>query len=78
MEATYENEFSNDEITVTFEPSICTQSGICAKELPDVFSFSVIPWINLENTETERIINQIGQCPSGALKFKRNLNKKAS
>jgi len=73
-----DNEFSNGDITVTFEPSICTQSGKCARELSDVFSFSIIPWINLDNSETEKIIDQIKRCPSGALKYRININKKAS
>jgi uncharacterized Fe-S cluster protein YjdI len=73
-----DNEFSNGDITVTFEPSICIQSGKCAKELSDVFSFSIIPWINLDNSETEVIINQIKRCPSEALKYRMNFNKKAS
>jgi len=78
MEDTDDNEFSNKDITVTFEPSICVQSGICAKELSDVFSFSIIPWINLDDTESEKIINQIKRCPSGALKFRMNTVKQAS
>ena len=73
-----DNEFSNKDITVTFEPSICIQSGICAKELSDVFSFSIIPWINLDGTESEKIINQVKRCPSGALKFRMNAVKHAS
>jgi uncharacterized Fe-S cluster protein YjdI len=67
-------EFSNKELTVNYDPCLCTLSGKCAKELSDVFSNRVIPWINLEHTETEKIINQIKKCPSGALKF--HLNKK--
>ncbi|WP_100612223.1 (4Fe-4S)-binding protein [Confluentibacter lentus] len=78
MKNTDDNEFSNKDITVTFEPSICVQSGICAKELSDVFSFSIIPWINLDDTESEKIINQIKRCPSGALKFRMNAVKQAS
>ena len=68
MEEVNSKEFSNEDITVTYEPSICQQSELCAKELSDVFSFSIIPWINLDNTETEKIINQVKRCPSGALK----------
>ncbi len=78
MKNTDDNEFSNKDITVSFEPNICVQSGKCAKELSDVFSFSIIPWINLENADTEKVINQIKKCPSGALKFKINTIKKAS
>ena len=72
----YYNEFSNDEITVTYEPSLCIHAEKCARELSDVFRTSVIPWINLEDTETDRVIEQIKRCPSAALKFHYN-NKKA-
>jgi len=75
MKTTEDREFRNEDITVTFDPSICQQSGVCAKELSDVFSFSIIPWINLENSDTEKIINQVKRCPSGALKFRRHLTK---
>ena len=69
--------FSNDDITVTFEPEICIHAERCARELSEVFRTSVIPWIKLEGTETQKIINQINRCPSGALKYCAN-NKKAS
>ncbi|WP_242092999.1 (4Fe-4S)-binding protein [Aestuariivivens sediminicola] len=62
-------EFSNNEITVTYDPCICKLSGRCAKELSEVFSDSIIPWINLDNTDTEIIVEQIKKCPSGALKY---------
>jgi len=68
------NEFRNKDITVTYTPAVCKLSGKCAKELSDVFSDSIIPWINLDNSETNKIINQIERCPSGALQYR--LNKK--
>ena len=75
----YSNEFSNDEITVTYEPSICIHAEKCAREMSSVFRTSIIPWINLDNAETNAIINQIKKCPSKALKYKNNNNsKKAS
>ncbi|TYA86752.1 (4Fe-4S)-binding protein [Seonamhaeicola marinus] len=63
------NEFSNGDIVVTYDPCKCTLSGICAKELSEVFSDSIIPWVNLDNTDTDRIVEQIERCPSGALKY---------
>jgi len=76
---TNKNEFSNHEITVTYEPCLCIQSGKCAKELADVFSLSIIPWINLDNADnSEKVIKQINRCPSGALSYRLNSNKKAS
>ena len=68
--------YSNEEITVTYEPGLCIHSGNCARELAEVFRTSVIPWINLDNTESDRITDQIKRCPSAALKFHYN-NKKA-
>lgn len=69
---TQANVFSNKDITVTFEPTICIHAEKCAKELSEVFRTTVIPWINLEGSETERVIEQIKRCPSGALKFHYN------
>lgn len=63
------NVFSNKDITVTFAPRICIHAEKCANELSEVFRTSVIPWINLEGTKTERIIEQIKRCPSGALQY---------
>lgn len=74
----YKNEYSNNEITVTFEPCICIHAEKCAKGLSDVFRTSILPWINLDGSETKKIINQIKRCPSGALKFHENENKLAS
>jgi uncharacterized Fe-S cluster protein YjdI len=74
-----DNIFSNDEITVTFEPSKCIHAEKCARELSEVFRTSVIPWINLDGTETKRIIEQINRCPSGALQYSLNtINRKVS
>jgi uncharacterized Fe-S cluster protein YjdI len=71
---TNENVFSNQDITVTYEPRSCVNAGICAKQLSNVFRSSVIPWINLEGAQTNTIIDQIKKCPSGALQY--HMNKK--
>ncbi len=63
------NVFSNEDITVTYKPRCCANSGICARQLSNVFRSSVIPWINLEGAQTHDIINQIKKCPSGALQY---------
>ena len=64
--------FSNNDITVTFEPCICIHAERCAKELSEVFRNSVIPWIDLDGATTQQIINQVRKCPSKALKYYRN------
>ena len=73
----YTNTYSNDEITVTYEPSICVHAEKCAKELSSVFRTSIIPWINLDDAETNDVINQIRKCPSGALQYFKHKQKKA-
>ena len=69
------NVFSNEDITVTFEPRTCIHAERCARELSEVFRTSVIPWINLDGTETDKIISQINKCPSGALQYCSNKKK---
>lgn len=64
--------FSNNDITVTFEPCVCIHAERCAKELSAVFRDSVIPWIDLDGASTQQIIKQIKKCPSGALKYYQN------
>jgi|TARA_R110000751_G_scaffold251486_1_gene350963 uncharacterized Fe-S cluster protein YjdI len=63
------NEFTNGEITVTFAPRKCIYAEKCAKGLSNVFRMTVIPWINLEGSNSKEIIKQIRKCPSGALDF---------
>jgi uncharacterized Fe-S cluster protein YjdI len=67
------NVFSNEDITVTFNPKICIYSEQCAQGLSEVFRTTVIPWINLDGIDdNKKIINQIRKCPSGALQFHSN------
>jgi uncharacterized Fe-S cluster protein YjdI len=65
--------YQNNEITVTWEPSKCIHSAECFKGLPRVFNPRLKPWINLEGSETDRIIKQIDKCPSGAISYVHNV-----
>ncbi|GAA4945248.1 (4Fe-4S)-binding protein [Algibacter agarivorans] len=67
-----DKEFSNADITVTYDPCVCTQSETCAKELSNVFRNSVIPWVDLDGASSEKTIKQVKKCPSGALQFYAN------
>lgn len=64
-----ENVFTNGEITVTYEPKKCIHSEVCAKGLSEVFRTTVIPWIQLDGSDTEKVVSQVKRCPSGALSF---------
>jgi uncharacterized Fe-S cluster protein YjdI len=64
--------YTNGEVTIVWQPSICIHSTKCWKgenSLPEVFNPSERPWIKPEAASTERIIEQVQNCPSGALTY---------
>ena len=63
-------EYSNDELTIIWQPELCQHAGICVKMLPEVYNPKERPWIKIENATTEELMAQIKQCPSGALSYK--------
>jgi uncharacterized Fe-S cluster protein YjdI len=63
--------YSNGEITVVWQPSLCVHSGICARGLPQVFDPRRRPWVILDSADTNTIVNQVERCPSGALSIER-------
>ncbi len=65
-------EYSNGELTVVWQPSLCQHAGICVKMLPMVYNPAERPWIKIENATTEQLMNQVDTCPSGALSYRLN------
>lgn len=65
-------EYTNGEVTVTWEPEVCMHSKLCWQGLIQVFNPQNRPWINMDGASTQRIIEQVQQCPSGALGFYMN------
>ena len=64
--------YTNGEVTVVWKPTLCIHSTICWKNetgLPEVFNPKMRPWIKPEAADTQRIIEQVNKCPSGALGF---------
>jgi uncharacterized Fe-S cluster protein YjdI len=61
--------YSNGEVTIVWQPNKCTHSTKCWKELGEVFDPRKRPWITPEKSTTEKIIAQVGKCPSGALTY---------
>jgi uncharacterized Fe-S cluster protein YjdI len=64
--------YTNSEVTVTWQPSNCIHSTICFKGLPEVFDPRKRPRVTIESTDTDKIIEQIKECPSGALTYQMN------
>ena len=67
--------YSNGDVTVIWKPALCIHSGICAKGLPGVFDPRRKPWIDVQQADTNAIIEQVKKCPSGALSFAMNEKK---
>ena len=72
MDKDITKKYTNGEVTVVWKPNVCIHSRICWTEatgLPEVFNPREKPWIKMEASSTERIVEQIKKCPSGALSF---------
>ena len=61
--------YSNGEVTVVWKSGLCQHSANCVTGLHEVFDSNKNPWINVAAADTERIIEQVKKCPSGALSF---------
>jgi uncharacterized Fe-S cluster protein YjdI len=61
--------YTNEEITVVWQPKVCTHSALCFKGLKEVFDPRARPWIKMDGSATDRIIEQVKKCPSGALSY---------
>ena len=70
--------YTNGEVTIVWKPSVCIHSKVCWHSnngLPEVFNPMEKPWIKPEAATTEKIIEQVKKCPSGALSFYMNEDK---
>lgn len=63
------------DIVVTFDPNICTHSGVCVRGLRDVFDVRRRDWVHPDAAPADVVAAQIDRCPSGALKYSFPPNK---
>jgi uncharacterized Fe-S cluster protein YjdI len=68
-------QYTNGEVTIVWKPDVCIHSTNCFKGLGNVFDPRKRPWVNPHGATTAEIIEQVKQCPSGALKFFMNSQK---
>ena len=68
-------EYTNGETTIVWKSEKCIHSAICVKGLPKVFQPIERPWIKIDNATTDALVNQVKQCPSGALSYYMNDEK---
>jgi uncharacterized Fe-S cluster protein YjdI len=64
--------YQSDEITVTFDPALCTHSARCVRGLPAVFDVSRKRWIDPAAASADAVAAQVASCPSGALQCTRH------
>jgi uncharacterized Fe-S cluster protein YjdI len=65
-------EYTNGEITVVWQSGKCIHSGNCVRTNPDVFQPKDKPWIKIDASSSDKIIEAVSNCPSGALSFYTN------
>ena len=68
--------YKNNDITVYWKPSACVHASYCYRELIEVFDPGRRPWIDLDNSTTEKIIDVVNLCPTEALSWKWNDDSK--
>jgi uncharacterized Fe-S cluster protein YjdI len=61
--------YTNGEVTIVWKPNECIHSTMCFKGLGNVFDPTKRPWITPEGSTTEKIVEQVKKCPSGALSY---------
>lgn len=61
--------YTNGEVTIVWKPNVCIHSTLCWKGLIEVFNPRERPWIKMDGATTEKIIEQVRKCPSGALSY---------
>lgn len=65
-------EYTNGEITVVWQPGKCIHSGNCVRNSPEVFQPKETPWIKIDASSSDKIIETVKKCPSGALSYYKN------
>jgi uncharacterized Fe-S cluster protein YjdI len=68
-------EYTNGEVTIVWQSGKCIHAANCVKNNPDVFHPKEKPWILPEASTSEKIMQTINTCPSGALTYYINNTK---
>lgn len=64
--------YTNSEVTIVWKPEVCMHSGNCFRGLDEVFDPHKRPWVTPDGSTSDRIVEQVKKCPSGALSYYMN------
>lgn len=59
--------YTKGELSVLWQPDLCTHCEDCYFAMPEVFNPNRRPWVDLSRATDDAIVKQVGECPSGAL-----------
>lgn len=59
--------YTRDNVTIIWKPDQCIHATKCWKGLVEVFNPRKKPWVDMNGADLQTIIDQVAQCPSGAL-----------
>ena len=65
-------EYSDERITVYWEPQFCIHTANCLNAQSEVFDAMRRPWVMLEFADAGAIAAAVMTCPTGALSFSRH------
>lgn len=57
------------DVIVEWYDDRCIHCHLCHEGLPTVFDPASKPWVNMDGAPLEQIAQQVGKCPSGALRL---------
>ena len=61
--------YDDGRIKVLWDASRCIHTGICLRDLPEVFDASARPWIDLTKADAGAVAATVRACPTGALRY---------
>ncbi len=70
--------YSNGEVTVLWQSDLCSHCGNCVDGLPQVFNIERRPWVDIQAASSQEIVNQVSECPTGALTISEDNRKESN